>query len=123
MSFDKDQLLVFLPTLLPDNTKPKMYDQIRDKYVKENVWELQYKLYTKLKSIELCGIIGCNEVVLEPLKTELQEALSLESKLTKAWDRWRGIVKDTPEYKFTEVVLGYHSEALSRIKINTGTKL
>jgi len=116
--FKLDNLLVFLPTLLPENTKPKVYDQIRDKYLKENVWELQYKFYSKLKEIDVSGLIGCNDVVLVHLARELKEGIDIATKLANTWNRWRGIVPDTPDYQLVNVVLERHKQALDNIEEN-----
>lgn len=117
-TFNLNNLLVFLPTLLPETTKPKVYDQIRDKYLKDNLWELQYKFYSKLKEIDISGLLGCNDVVLVHLAREVKEAIELANKLTNSWNRWRGIVPDTPEYNFVTIVTDYHKNALDKIERN-----
>ena len=113
--FELDRLLIFLPTLLPENTKPKMYDQIREKYLKENIWELQYSFYSKLKDIDMSGLLGCNDYVLEPLKNESQDAIKIANKLSSAWKRWREIVLDTPDYDFMGIAVERYGIALESI--------
>lgn len=87
----KESLLTFLPSMLPDNTKPKEYDRIRKQYIDEGVWNKQADLVNCMKEIEVVVLLACNELAFDRLKTCYNALYKSLDKLLKAWKKYQSV--------------------------------
>ena len=69
----KKALGIFLTTTLPEKTKPKDYDRIRDVYMKHEIYEMQFKCLSLCRSIEMSMIIGINDIIVPIVIEEYAE--------------------------------------------------
>lgn len=76
----KQGITLFLPTLLPDETKEKVVKQCRDNYEKSKIYDLQLKVGNHCKDIEVSMILGINDIILPII---LQEYAALNCTLQK----------------------------------------
>lgn len=67
----KKILEIFIPSWLPENTKPKIYDKIREQYLTtekgKDIYDIQLLAIANIKEIEVCHLLGRNEIVIPQL--------------------------------------------------------
>lgn len=93
-------LSTFLPTLLDDSTKPKVFDQIRSDYVRDNVWERQNEVILIMKDIEVTLMLGRNmgnEVAQKELTIGYSKLFKELERVDKLWNKWRNKIPNTPK--------------------------
>lgn len=76
----KDALGMFLPSRLPDNIKSKVFDSLREDYVKKKVYALQSNVVNVIDRIETIYLLACNDVAISRLEEEyklLQNSIAI----------------------------------------------
>ena len=116
------QLDIYLPKKLPDDVKRKREDAVRREYGRctcdgyNTVYDLQVKAQIILRDISVSHLLGCNDVVAQPLANEYAELktvlqlLNVEYKRFKQFQELAGVV---PAFKPAELKTHLYNDLMT----------